>query len=308
MLKSLFKRSNQLVHMVFTERAIRMVEFKSISPLEAKHTFHTPLPEGVIEKGKIVDLSLLESIVEQCVADWKIKHKKVQFIVPDPFVIIRQIELKENLSQQEIQGYLYMELGNRIQLPFDEPVFDFAKLPTESGKDLLIFASPEDVVKSYRDLLEKAGLEPVTADISPLALYRYYDRYSEIKEEDHLLILRFDQRQLTISIFHQGYPYFMRPIAFEEDRGEEAYGELYSEISKILSFYRYSIHQGSGEISRVYVSGDWSDLDAFAEGLKQELTLQFQYPFQPEYSEDDLEMLPDQFEIVTGLGLKEVEA
>ncbi|MDG5470957.1 pilus assembly protein PilM [Jeotgalibacillus sp. ET6] len=308
MLKSLFKRSNQLVHMVFTESAIRMIEFKSISPLEAKHTFHTPLPEGVIEKGKIVDLPLLESIVEQCVADWKIKHKKVQFIVPDPFVIIRQIELKENLSQQEIQGYLYMELGNRIQLPFEEPVFDFVKLPTESGKDLLIFASPEDVVKSYRDLLEKAGLEPVTADISPLALYRYYERYSEIEEEDHLLILRFDQRQLTISIFHQGYPYFMRPIAFEEDRGEEAYGELYSEISKILSFYRYSIHQGSGEISRVYVSGDWPDLDAFAEGLKQELTLEFQYPFQPEYSEDDLEMLPDQFEIATGLGLKEVEA
>ncbi|KIL46208.1 type IV pilus biogenesis protein PilM [Jeotgalibacillus campisalis] len=308
MLKSFFKRSNQLVHMVFTESAIRMIEFKSIAPLESKHTFHTPLPEGVIEKGRIIDLPLLESIVEQCVAEWKIKHKKVQFIVPDPFVIIRQIELKENLSEQEIQGYLYMELGNRIQLPFEEPVFDFVKLPSESGKDLLIFASPEDVVKSYRDLLEAAGLEPVTADISPLALYRYYERYSEIREEDHLLILRFDKNQLTISIFHKGFPYFMRPIAFDKDGEEESYGELYSEITKILSFYRYSIQQGSGEISLLYLSGDWADLDAFAEGLRRELNVEFQYPFQPVYSEDDLEIVPDQFEIALGLGLKEVEA
>jgi len=291
--------------MVFSENAIRMVELKSVDPLEVKQSRAFVLPEGVIEKGKIIDSELLETLMEQCVVEWKIKHKKVQFSVPDPFVITRHVEMKESLSDQEIHGYLYMELGNRIQIPFEEPVFDFVKLPSESGRDIVIFASPEGVVSSYRDLLEKVKLDPVIADISPLALYRYYDYYDMIDEEKHIMFLRFDHKQLTISIFHQGYPLFMRPIAIEEEILEIPYEELYSEIGKIMSFYRYSVQQGNGEISVMYISGDHPSLEDFIDGLREEIKIKIERPFQNDLFAQQIDEQTSGYEIVIGLALKE---
>ncbi|TFE01019.1 type IV pilus biogenesis protein PilM [Jeotgalibacillus salarius] len=302
MIQSLFKRSGQLVHIVFSENAIRMVELRSLEPLDIKQVQFYELPDGIIERGRVEDAETLETILEQCVRDWKIKNKKVQFTVPDPFVIVRQLELKENLSDQEIHGYLYMELGNRIQIPFEDPVFDFVKLPGDEKKEIVIFASPVDIVSSYRDLLDKVHLEPLTADITPLALYRYYDHTGTLDQKDHLMFIHMESHQLTISVFHDGFPLFMRPIALEETTEFE---ELYSEIEKIMRFYRYSVLQDDGEISSIYLSGDHAEIQDFHDGLNAETTVRVEKPSKTREFERLLDHDIRGFEVAIGLSLKE---
>lgn len=275
MLKSLLSRSDQFVHIVFSEKAIRMVELKSLNPLDIKQVQYYELPEGIIQRGKIEDAETLEAILEQCVRDWKIKRKKVQFTVPDHFVIVRQVELKEDLSDQEIHGYLYMELGNRIQIPFEDPVFDFVKLPGDNKRNIVIFASPVDVVSSYRDLLDKVSLEPLTADITPLSLYRYYQHTGTLDQTDHLMFLHMESSQLTVSVFHNGFPLFMRPIDLEDI----AFEELFSEIEKIMRFYQYSVVQDDGEIGKIYLSGDHSGVEGFHQGLSDTVRVKVEKPF-----------------------------
>ncbi|MFB1080527.1 type IV pilus biogenesis protein PilM [Jeotgalibacillus sp. JSM ZJ347] len=300
MLKSLLSRSDQFVHIVFSEEAIRMVELKSLNPLDIKQVQYYELPEGIIQRGKIEDAETLESILEQCVRDWKIKRKKVQFTVPDHYVIVRQIELKENLSDQEIHGYLYMELGNRIQLPFDDPVFDFVKLPGDNKRNIIIFASPVDVVSSYRDLFDKASLEPLTADITPLSLYRYYQHTGTLDQTDHLMFLHMEPSQLTVSVFHNGFPLFMRPI----DLWDIEFEELYSEIEKIMRFYQYSVVQDDGEIGKIYLSGDHSDVEDFHQGLSDTVRVKVEKPFITREI-NHLDIDPKGFEVAIGLALKE---
>lgn len=301
MIQSLLSRSNQIIHIVFSEEAIRMVELKSLEPLDIRQVQYYELPEGIIERGRIEDPETLEAIMEQCVRDWKIKRKKVQFTVPDPYVIVRQVELKEALSDQEIHGYLYMELGSRIQIPFEDPVFDFVKLPVEDAKQIVIFASPVDIVSSYRDLLEKVHLEPLTADITPLALYRFYSYTGNLNETDHLMFLHMEPNQLTISVFHEGFPLFMRPIALEEIEFEE----LYSEIEKIMRFYRYSVLQDDGEIGKVYISGDHPQIGTFHQELSDVVSVKIEKPAKTREFEHLLETGTEGYEVAIGLALKE---
>lgn len=301
MIQSLLNRSTQFVHIVFSEEAIRMVELKSLEPLDVKQVRFYELPKGIIVKGKIEDPDTLEAILEQCMRDWKINRKKVQFTVPDPYVIVRQVELKENLSEQEIHGYLYMELGSRIQIPFDDPVFDFVKLPDRNDNQIVIFASPVDIVSSYRDVLEKVHLDPVTADITPLALFRYYDYVSSLSKSEHLMFIHMEPQQLTISVFHGGYPLFMRPIALDD----MAFDELFSEIEKIMRFYRYSVLKDDGQISRLYLSGNHPQIDTFKQGLSQEISVTIEKSVKTREIEHMFDAGTAGFEVVIGLALKE---
>src|SRR5690606_5002050 len=99
-----------------------------------------------------------------------------------------------------------------------EPVFDSVPLgKTEEKKNVLLVAAPEEIVMSYHNLLEEVNLKPIVCDIGPLALYRLCQFSGLAEEQDHVMILNFDQNLLTISIFHNDIPIFMRPVILEID-------------------------------------------------------------------------------------------
>ncbi|MGC8141150.1 hypothetical protein ACP3W2_27375, partial [Salmonella enterica] len=77
----------------------------------------------------------LTEVLEQCVDEWKIKRRRVRFLVPDPLVVIRKISLPKDVDVEDIRSYLFMEIGATIPLPFEDAVFDYAVL--EKTKEAL---------------------------------------------------------------------------------------------------------------------------------------------------------------------------
>ncbi|MCR2820547.1 type IV pilus biogenesis protein PilM [Lederbergia panacisoli] len=315
----LFKRSLKTANIIFTDRAIRFLETVQKSGLEILQMKEHQLTPGIIKDGKIVDPELLRLALDECVDDWKIKRREVRFLIPDPFIIVRQMKVPADIQEDELNGYLFLETGTTIHLPFEDPVIDSVILfKDENKQDILLVAAPRDIVDSYINVLEDVKLKPVIAEISPLSLYRLYKMSDITREDDHILLLHFDEDLLMMSIFHGDIPIFVRPITSDsllqsamEMIGED--GSYYiedalMEIEKVIDFYRYTLNQGRVEINRVLLSGDHEDLSIIKERLNNRLQMTIEQLNVNQYvTVDGRPILASHFPAL-GLSLKEVES
>ncbi|UII55046.1 pilus assembly protein PilM [Cytobacillus spongiae] len=327
---SLFSRKNRIINLVITDHSIRYVELKQSNPPMAQNYGERYLPHGIITNGKIVDYETLSTILEECVREWKIAKRPVRFIVPDSFVIIRKVTVPSDVKDDEIKGYLYLELGSTIHLPLEDPVFDAKILFTEENKkQVLIFAAPEQSVMEYSNLLLEQKLNPIAADISPLALYRLYYQLDQAATGERLMMIQLDVQTANICIFENHTPFFMHhlPIDYDETKWElqlnrtgeyelkyigetnelmRQFSDVYKEVSRLMDFYRYSLHQGKEQVNKLLLHGD----HPLIAGIKEEMSQQFDVPIEI-IQEDRIEQgkegpLPRNHYIAMGLALKEV--
>src|SRR5690606_19109049 len=112
-------------NIIIKDHVIRYVGIKDSNPLVVQRFRERYLPKGIVIEGKIQDRETLTLILEECVADWGIKNKEVRFIIPDSFVVIRKTAIPADVEEDEISGFLYLELGASIHLPFEDPVIDY---------------------------------------------------------------------------------------------------------------------------------------------------------------------------------------
>ena len=327
---TLFSGSNRVVNLVLKDHVIRYVELKQQDPPIVNKCGEHFLPAGVIKDGIINDFDLLKDILSDCVAQWKIHKRQVRFLVPDSRLVIRKVTIPKDINDDEIKGYLYLEMGNSIHLPFEEPVFDVVLLEvTEEKKEILLFAAEEEVVAEYATLLEKCQLYPIEADISPLSLYRLFFHSGKRDPDDHLLLIEFNLQMVNTSIFVHDKPIFMKNIPITAIGGEwepsrlnaeteimefsgdkEDYMQLledtYMEIDRVLSFYQYSLSQEQHQVTKIVVTGDHPFLDEITNDINnryQQAVMTI--PKRSLQSHKDIE-LPEPFFLAGGLALKGV--
>ncbi|MEH7223086.1 pilus assembly protein PilM [Bacillus sp. JJ1566] len=316
--------SNKIANIVIKDHAIRYVGVKRSNPITVQKFREKYLPPGIIQDGKIIERDTLHLILEECVTDWGIKNAQVQFIIPDPFVVIRKISIPNDVKDDEIIGYIYLELGATIHLPFSEPVLDFKVLSEdEKKKEVLIFAAPEDIAFEYSSLLEDVSLKPIAADISPLCMYRLFHFCQKTNGEEHSLLLQFDLQSANLSIFHQDIPLFMRHLTLEtslddwaiqpnssntlavikwnshQSKLEVLMDEMIKEIEHVMNFYSFNMTQGKERISKILVSGDHPNLPDISSILIERYEI-------PVHKIDNFDKLPSHYYLPLGLALKEV--
>jgi type IV pilus assembly protein PilM len=304
----LFQSRHKVANLVIKDHAIRYVELKPHEPFSIQKWGERELPSGIIHDGKVVDHETLKMILEECVSEWKLKRRRVRFIVPDPIVVIRRISLPNDLEEDEIRGYLFMELGTSIHLPFEDAVFDYVILEkTKEKLNILLFAAPEQTVMSYAQLLEDVKLHPVAADVSPLCVYRLFCAADQVKKDDHLLIVQIDVSAVNVSAFYDHKPVFMRQLLFEShyEQGDieellRPFEDVYKEIERVMSFYRFSIHQGKEQITRVLLTGDHPHLQHIHEEMQERLDVPVE-----RLSETIANVIDTRYHLAWGLGLKE---
>jgi type IV pilus assembly protein PilM len=327
---SLFSNNKRVINLIITDHSIRFLELKN-SSIQSVHRWGEHfLPDGIIREGKIVDKITLSMIIEECLGKWKIQKRLVKFLVPDPLVIIRKLRIPKDIKEDEITGYLYLELGTSIHLPFDEPVFDTFILSRDNDStEILLFAAPEKQVMEYASLLSDLRLKPISAEISPLAIYRLYHHLDMAQTDESLMVVQFDIDRVNISMFENQAPIFMHYLPSEfnttiwdikrtaNDQYElkfigdpeeltNIFEEYFKEISKLMDFYRYSIHQGSKSISKILLNGD----HPLIEIILSELESRFEVPVQTITSRELIPRktgkIPMAYYLALGLSLKEV--
>ncbi|MCR8850129.1 pilus assembly protein PilM [Rossellomorea sp. SC111] len=319
MLSRLFNKNKNKINIVISDQWIRFVELKSVSPLHIHHFGEKRIADGMISDGKIIEKEAFQAFLEECVLDWNLKKREVQFIVPNTQMIIRKMTISSDIEDDEVKSHLFLEIGTSIHLPFENPVFDVVVVGNKGDKkEIILVAAPEDIVIEYQKMLSDAHLKPVVADISPLAFYRYIHSLDLTQSENHEMLLYFNPSNVTVSIFHDHQPVFFRPISLGEEREvkdeSSDYGEFHSlqfedvmkEIDKVISFYRYTLTNDEAMINKVYVAGDHPMVGEIHNLLADRFEIDIIKV--PSVARDAYtnEELSNEFLLAVGLGLKEV--
>lgn len=238
------------------------------------------LPSGIIHEGQIQDRDTLIMLLEELVTVYKLKGKTLSFCIPDSVVIVRKIAIPNEVLEDEILGYLYMQLGESIHLPFDDPIL--AAVPIADftqNREAILIASRESVINEFISLFKEVSLKPLVADLSLLSIYRTYYHTGLANPEDHLLLVQIGLDYMLLSVFYQHQPVFVRhyPLEFIEEEIEVTrsssgleyftwtgdYGSIISrskdmnaEIQRFLSYYRYNFSSHEQSITKIIITGD----------------------------------------------------
>ncbi|WP_018660969.1 type IV pilus biogenesis protein PilM [Heyndrickxia acidiproducens] len=296
---SFLPSTKKIGNIIIKDHVVRYLELRQANPPVIQKFGEHDLPEGLIRDGKIADAETLAMIMEECLDDWGVKRGKhpIRFTIPDHYVIVRKVAIPKEVAVDEIEGYIYIELGSTIHLPFEDPVFDYTFLSqTGNEKQILLFAAPEVIVREYVDFFNGFHLNPVAADLSPLCVYRAFYHLNAINPADHILLLQFDLTAVNAAVFHQHYPFLTREIEIDLpvskwESSTDAFGEkkyrwpekdptlryeivnLMKELDRIVNYYQFSIRQGKAKITKILLNGDYPYLSKMEHDLTEQIGL-----------------------------------
>lgn len=281
----MFTKKKQKVHLIIKDHLFRFVETTQPNLQEIKSFGERYLPSGVIREGKIIERETLIMILSEVINDQRLRGRSVQFCVPDAYVVVRKLNIPSDIPEDEIKGFLFLEIGETIHLPFDDALFDFSIINhADQGTEIVLVASPRNIVEDYISVIKEAKLKPIVADLSSLSIYRLL-KSLDISDlfQEHLMLIQFDIRSVNVTIFHQDIPQFTRHLKmnlehekWEVDRGENddvifkwtgdpndvdgQLQEIMTEIERLLSFYRFSVNKGRSGVTKLFLTGDYPNM------------------------------------------------
>lgn len=140
--------------------------------------FHeSPLPDGLVVDGEIVDADLFGRELKTFVGKHGLRGRTVQVGVSNQKVIVRNIEMPE-MTEAEMIGAIEFQAQDYIPIPVEDAVLDFqivGKRMDAEGQpkqDVLLVAAQRGMIDTLLASLKHAGLKVSGVDVSSLALLR----------------------------------------------------------------------------------------------------------------------------------------
>jgi len=129
---------------------------------------------GVIKNPKEV-IALIQKIIKTSIGN-KISTSNVVVSLPETKTFIKLIEIPQ-VENKKIFETVEQEISRHIPLIKDEMYFDWQVIKKTTEKDekriqILVGATPKNIVDSYVDLLKRAGLTPKIFEIEACAIVR----------------------------------------------------------------------------------------------------------------------------------------
>jgi Tfp pilus assembly PilM family ATPase len=292
------KTSKYTYGMQISDTTAKLVEIINLPQQVVVTQRHSiALDKGSIKNGKFMDEESVIRRIEATVSQLGLQGTKVNVTVPMSNVVLRK-SVFSSLKDKELRNLIDVELHGGQQLPFKNPVFDFVRLgapintaaaAVEEGKskkakvlgqeEVLIFATPSEVVDSYTSVIKQSGLIPVSVDLAPLALHRMllrHNRKTGSVMKERFMLLHVESDHADISIFIGGIPVFFRSIqintSFFMDTGTDpvaAYGRnLSMELGRVLNYFQYSVSTEQEDVQLIYLVGDQDWIQALPAHLE----------------------------------------
>ncbi|WP_438448157.1 type IV pilus biogenesis protein PilM [Gorillibacterium sp. sgz5001074] len=288
------KRSSTCIGMHIMDKQVKLIEATMSSRGVDIHQLQTiSLPEGTIRNGKIIDEESVVSRLGEAARQYGLAGASVNLTVPTANVVLRK-SVFPSLKDKELRNMIDVELHSGSQIPFKNPVFDYIRLgapqneaaaTAEKGKgsknqeEVLIFATPIDMVESYSNVVFQAGMVPQAVELSSLALFRLLAanrKLTGLTVSDSFMIVHAEADYADFSIFAEGIPVFMRSHSMNSGfiletgtEANEAYGRnLSMELGRVLNYYKYSVSLQQQDVKQMFLVGDHELTATLAEQLR----------------------------------------
>ena len=149
------------------------------------------------------------SAIQRMLTEGRFQGTNVISSLPNDGLEITSLRLAEEQSDA-IEQALRKEVVQRFGLDPDEDAMQYVIAGSvhqgdEIKNELILFAAANETIKSHIELLEQAGLKPVSIDTIPCALFRSFERSLRRQEDRERTVVFVDVgNQLTTVVFGRG--------------------------------------------------------------------------------------------------------
>jgi type IV pilus assembly protein PilM len=220
-LSNLLGKSNRGVGIELAPERMNIVQMrKQRQGLKLESLTTIPVPEGVISDGQINDSPRMAELIQQALAESKIKASRVATCIPGRDAIVRVIPVPSELDDKELREMvLNHEAALYLPYPREEADVDYQKLGYFVDEDgiekvqVLLVATRKEVTNTYINTFAEAGLKIDVLEINSFALIRTIRDQLRLfgpHEAAVLVDIEFDSTEIAIII--NGVPQFSRTV------------------------------------------------------------------------------------------------
>lgn len=241
-LKGLLPDRKRTVGLDIGSSSIKLVEILDTSEGYLLNNFsQVPLEKGVIVEGAITDTPALSERIRTLFKLSGCKTKQVVTSLSGHKVISKKATFP-TLGADDLRQLITDEAGN--YLPFDDVKdvsFDFQILGESEGNpgqmDVVLVAAKKDIVQSYVDVIQKAGLKAIIMDVDSFALETMYEANYDFEENDVVILVNIGASITNINVVKGGQSIFTRDVSMGgqsiTDSIQEKLGVPFEEAERI---------------------------------------------------------------------------
>lgn len=286
---------NKLIGMDLGADSIKILEINSTSNPRCVEKFAIgSLPPGTIVKNEIKEPDVVTQVLKATLYQADIKTKNIAIAIPRSSTIIKNINIDNRLSADEIETRAWIEANHHFPDLVGDSYLDFAIVgpssQDENQLELMLVACRKDIIKPYIEIAKNTDLNLKIVDVNSFALERALSLISA-SEPNHETIglLNFDIDLSTLIVIQNEKLIYAHDEPFDgarllkqlnETQGDEL--KLQNVVKENLTAYlRHIMHffyssRPNVSIKKIYFSGDCARDPALMGFIQQEIGIEME--------------------------------
>ncbi|MCB0343555.1 MAG: type IV pilus assembly protein PilM [Bdellovibrionales bacterium] len=207
-------RVEDLVSIDIGSANIKLMEIEySGDSVNLKNAAVAPSPAGAIKNNVIVRPDEVANAIRALVEANGISAKHVVTALPGPAVFSKKINLNR-MSEKELRQNIQFEAGNYIPHKLNAVHLDYQVLSsTDTSMEILLVAVKNEIIESFIQTIELAGLVLEIADVDSFALENMFELDYPEDEELTVALVNVGSRYSSINILSRGVSLFTGDVS-----------------------------------------------------------------------------------------------
>lgn len=179
------------------------------------------LPANAIQNNIVVDHKSVAEGIRGLIAAYGIKATQVISAVPGRAVIMKKVQMPTQ-EEDQLEANVEFEANNVIPENLENVNLDYQVLNFVNGGDkmeVLLVAVKKEIVNSYTEVIEEAGLKPAVMDVDYFAMENMYEaNYAAEAGGGVIGLIHIGARYTSVTLLQNGLSTFTGdlPVGGEE--------------------------------------------------------------------------------------------
>ncbi len=206
-----FQKKGKFVAIDIGSSSIKMVE-----AIPEKNGYYLanlgvlPLPSTAVQNNMVVEKKIVAETIRNLIESNGVKANLVVSSVPGRAVIIKKIQLPAQ-GEEELAANVEFEATNVIPEALENVNLDYqilGYLGDGSQMEVLLVAVKKEIVQSYTETIQAAGLIPTIMDVDYFALENMFEISYEPKLDEVVGLIHIGARYTSINVLKNGISTF----------------------------------------------------------------------------------------------------
>jgi len=176
------------------------------------------LPWSEMDEKKRSNFRFLKDILKTC----SIQKGYVCSAIDDPSLIVRRMAMPE-MPEKDLQEALKWKLRKELGPEAEEVIVDTLSLEKEQQpegglQEFIVFGINKKILEGHVDILQGAGLKPVSVEPSSTGILHLFDYCPELTSEKVFFLLDIGASHTELTLVQDSKPLFVRSIPFSGEQ------------------------------------------------------------------------------------------